>query len=116
MSTDLETAVFQADHGSPTDALVAARAAWAERHSIHTADALGWALHAAGRDRQALRYVRLATRLGTPDPRLLFHRGVVEAALGLPAAAGHLRSALRLDAGVSPWREAEISALLGGAR
>ena len=116
VSTDLETAVFQADHGSPADALAAARAAWAERHSIHTADALGWALHAAGRERQALRYVRLATRLGTPDPRLLFHRGAVEAALGLPAAAGHLRSALRLDAGASPWREAEISALLGGAR
>ncbi len=116
VSTDLETAVFQADHGSATDALAAARGAWAQRRSIHTADALGWALHAAGRDRQALRYVRLATRLGTQDPRLLFHLGAVESALGLPAAAGHLRSALRLDAGASPWREAEISALLGGAR
>ena len=59
-------------------------ASWAARQSIHTADALGWALHAAGRDRQALRYVRLATRLGTQDARLLFHRGAVESALGLP--------------------------------
>ena len=116
VSTDLETAVFQADHGSPADALVAARGAWAERRSIHTADALGWALHAAGRDQQALRYVRLATRLGTQDSRLLFHRGAVESALGLPAAVDHLRAARRLDAGVSPWREAEIRSLLGGAR
>ena len=63
--TDLETALFEADHGSPDAALAAARAEWDARRSIHTADALGWALHAAGKDAEALRYVRLATRLGT---------------------------------------------------
>jgi tetratricopeptide (TPR) repeat protein len=114
--TDLETALFEADHGSPAAALAAARAEWSARHSIHTADALGWALHAAGRDREALPYLRTATRLGTHDPRLLFHRGAVESALSLPGAAGHLRAAQRLDAGVSPFREAAIGRLLGGAR
>ena len=114
--TDLETALFQADHGSPAEALAAARAEWSARRSIHTADALGWALHAAGRDGEALRYVRLATRLGTQDARLLFHRGAVESALGVPGAAGHLRAAQRLDAGTSPFRAAAIGALLGGAR
>ena len=114
--TDLDTALFQADHGSPAEALAAARAEWSARHSIHTADALGWALHAAGRDREALRYVRLATRLGTQDARLLFHRGAVESALGLPGAAEHLRTAQRLDAGTNPFRAAAIDALLGGAR
>ena len=108
--TDLETALFQADHGSPAEALAAARAEWAARHSIHTADALGWALHAAGRDREALRYVRLATRLGTQDARLLFHRGAVESALGLPGG-GRATCAprSRLDAGVSPCRASRRS-------
>ena len=116
VATDLETALFQADHGSPADALSAARAEWSRRHSIHTADALGWALHVNGRDLDALHYAGLANRLGTRDARLVFHLGAVEHALGQPAAAQHLREARRLDAGVSPWREAAISRLLGGAR
>jgi tetratricopeptide (TPR) repeat protein len=116
VATDLETALFQADHGSPAEALAAARAEWDRRQSIHTADALGWALHASGQDRAGLRYATLATRLGTLDARLLFHRGAIEAALGRPSAAGWLRAARRLDAGASPWREAQISTLLGGAR
>jgi tetratricopeptide (TPR) repeat protein len=113
---DLETALFQADHGRPAVALSAARSEWQGRQSIHTADALGWALHAAGRDRAALRFARLATRLGTRDARLVFHLGAIEAALGVPSAGAHLRDARALDAGVSPWREAAIAALLGGAR
>ena len=116
VATDLETALFQADHGSPVVALTAARAEWDRRHSIHTADALGWALHASGQDRAALRYARQANRLGTRDARLVFHLGAIEAALRVPVASAHLRDARRLDAGVSPWREAAISALLGGAR
>jgi len=116
VATDLETALFQADHGSPAMALAAARAEWDRRHSIHTADALGWALHASGQDRAALGFARQATRLGTRDARLLFHLGAIEAALRLPSADAHLRDARRLDAGVSLWREAAISALLGGAR
>ena len=52
--TDLETALVEADHGSPADALRAARAEWSVRRTIHTADAMAWALHAAGRDRAAL--------------------------------------------------------------
>ena len=114
--TDLETALFEADHGSPAAALTAAKAEFDRRESVHTADALAWALHAAGRDREALRYTRLATRLGTRDARFLFHRGAIEAALDLPAAAGHLRAARALDAGVSPWREQAITALLDGGR
>ena len=52
----------------------------------------------------------------TRDARLLFHLGAIEAVLRLPSADAHLRDARRLDAGVSLWREAAISALLGGAR
>jgi tetratricopeptide (TPR) repeat protein len=111
--TDLEIAVFDADHGSPSDALTAARAEWARRHSILAADALGWALHANGRDRLALRYARLATRLGTQDARLLFHRGAIEAAVRRDTdARTHLRQALLLDDGVAPLRDRQAGKLL----
>jgi tetratricopeptide (TPR) repeat protein len=118
--TDLETALFEADHGSPAAALTAAKAEWQRRHSIHAADALGWALHAGGHDREALHYARLATRLGTRDARLVFHRGAIEVALGRgQAARTHLNDAMRLDDGTSPWREQHAHRLLaglGGAR
>jgi hypothetical protein len=116
VATDLETAVFQADHGSPAAALVAARAEWSRRQSIHTADALAWALHANGRDRAALGYARRANRLGTRDARLVFHLGAIEAATALPGAVATLRDARSLDAGVSPWRERAIATLLAGLR
>jgi tetratricopeptide (TPR) repeat protein len=113
--TDLETALVEADHGSPADALRAARAEWSVRRTIHTADAMAWALHAAGRDRAALGFTRRATAIGTQDARLLFHRGAVEAALGLDGPAQqHLRAALRLDAGVAPLREQQARHLLEG--
>jgi tetratricopeptide (TPR) repeat protein len=111
--TDLDTALFEADHGSPSAALVAARAEWSRRHSILAADALGWALHASGRDHAALTYARLATRLGTQDARLFFHRGAIEAAAGRDADADrHLRLALRLDNGVAPLRDRQAERLL----
>jgi tetratricopeptide (TPR) repeat protein len=116
VAIDLEIAIFQADHGSATNALSSARAEWSRRHSILSADALGWSLHAVGRDREALAYARFATRLGTRDARLVFHRGVIEAALRLPGAAAQLREARALDAGVIPYREHRIAAALGGLR
>lgn len=113
VGTDLETALFEADHGSPAEAVAAARAEWAARQSIHTADALAWALHASGQDGEALRYARLSTRLGTRDARLLFHRGAIEAALGRDGAARkHLQAALAIDGGTAPWRDGQARDLL----
>jgi tetratricopeptide (TPR) repeat protein len=115
--TDLETALVEADHGSPVAALRAARAEWSRRRTVHTADALAWALHATGRDAAALRYARRATALGTPDARIHFHRGVIEAALGHAVAARtHLRTAMRLDAGSAPLRERQARAVLARLR
>ena len=56
VATDLETALFQADHGVARRGADRGAGRVGRRHSIHTADALGWALHASGRDRDALRY------------------------------------------------------------
>ena len=117
VDTDLETALFEADHGSPAKALDQARAEWGRRHSIHVADALAWALHVNGQDRRALGYAEQATRLGTQESRLWLHRGLVEAALGKDAeSAAHLRRALAVDPGASPWQQARVRQALAGIR
>ncbi len=95
VGTDLETALLEADHGSPAAALEAAESEWAVRHTVHTADAMAWALHASGRDREALGYARQATALGTRDARLLFHRGAIEAALDMTDAGARCTCAPR---------------------
>ena len=111
--SDLETALFEADHGSAEQALSQARAEWAQRTSVHVADALTWALHRTGRDRRALRIARAATRLDSPEPRFWIHRGTIEASLGLTVEArAHLRRGLGLDPGLSPWQRDQARATL----
>jgi tetratricopeptide (TPR) repeat protein len=113
VSTDLEVALFEADHGDPGAALAAARSEWSRRQSIYVADALGWALYRSGRERRALHFAELATRLHTQDPLLLFHRGAVESALAMRQdARRHLRVALAADPGFSPLQAAEAARLL----
>ncbi len=102
---DLETALYEADHGSPAAALDAARDEWSRRHSVQVADALAWALHVNGRDEAAIRLSRFATRMNTPAAMLWVHRGRIEAALGRDAAATtDIRRGLALDPGLSPWQ------------
>lgn len=115
VGTDLETALFEADHGSPARAVKQARAEWARRTSVHVADALAWALHRAGRNAEALPIARAATRLGTPEARFWIHRGTIEAALGLAREAReHLRRGLAADPGLSPWQRDRARAALAG--
>jgi tetratricopeptide (TPR) repeat protein len=113
VDTDLESALFEADHGSVGAALTSARTEWRRRHSIHVADVLAWALHRSGRDQEALRHARFATRLGTEDVRLWLHRGTIEAALDLDRAARvSLRRGLAADPGHSPWQTERARRLL----
>lgn len=115
VGTDLESALFEADHGSPARAVDAARAEWSARESIHAADALAWALHSAGRDAEALAYAERATALGTRDALLLYHRGVIEAALGNASQADlYLAESLAVSAGSDPWRDGAAETLLSG--
>ena len=79
--TDLETALFAADHGDPAVALAAATREWAARHSIHVADALAWALHVNGRDVEALVYSNKALALGSRDPLFRHHHFVIVSAV-----------------------------------
>ena len=109
---DLELAWFEADHGDPKEALRLARAEWDKRQSPLVADALAWALHANGLDRQALRYTKLATQYGG-DARAWHHRGTIEAALGLDELAiAHLERAQQLDMGYSPWPAQQLETTL----
>lgn len=104
---DVELALFLADHGSAAEALPLARAEVEHSKGIHASDAMAWALHANGRDREALRYARLATRLNTQEPSLWAHRGIIEAALGqTEAARRHLQMSVSMDPGESPWQRA----------
>ncbi|MFE2279775.1 tetratricopeptide repeat protein [Streptomyces sp. NPDC059454] len=103
VDADLDTALAAADHGDAGEALRAARAEWDRRHSVHTADALAWALHVNGRDEEALPYARRATATGYRDAAFLYHRGMIEKATGRDRAArGSLTAALELNPGFSP--------------
>src|SRR6266545_7194945 len=120
VNVDLEIALFDADHGVElANGLAAARKEWARRRSIQVADALAWELYANGRDREALRYANRALRLGTRNALFVFHRGMIERALGrLRAARRDLSVALEINPHFSIlWSEraAQVLASLGGA-
>ncbi|QJT00725.1 tetratricopeptide repeat protein [Streptomyces asoensis] len=103
VNADLDTALAAADHGDRATALRAARDDWSRRHTVHTADALAWALHVNGKDAEALPYARQATATGYHNASFLYHRGVIEKATGHPAdARTHLAAALKLNPGFSP--------------
>ncbi|MFI6336435.1 tetratricopeptide repeat protein [Streptomyces sp. NPDC050535] len=108
VNADLDTALAAADHGDRKAALKAARAEWDRRHTVHTADALAWALHVNGRDKEALPYAREATATGYRNASFLYHRGMIERATGHDKQAGaSLKSALDLNPGFSPLGAAE---------
>jgi len=86
VNTDVELALFEADHGSPRRAIALGRAAWAAAPSVRSADALGWALTRSGRRSQGLRWARRALRLGSADPAFLAHAGVAGDARARAAA------------------------------
>jgi tetratricopeptide (TPR) repeat protein len=91
VNTDVELAIFEADHGDRARAVTLARAAWEQAPSVRSADALGWALTRAGRPRAGLRWARRALRLGSLDPTFRYHAGMAALAAagdGRPAGAG----------------------------
>ncbi|MDQ6846362.1 MAG: tetratricopeptide repeat protein [Candidatus Dormibacteraeota bacterium] len=107
VDVDLEAAILDADHGDPAAAVRHAQLEWSRRHSVLVADALAWALHAAGRNSEALGYANQALSLGWRNALLHFHRGMIEAALRMPAAA---RSDLAAAEAINPY----FSTLWGG--
>lgn len=100
---DLDTALAATDHGDEKLGLKAARAEWDRRRTVHTADALAWALYVDGRAEEALPYARRATATGYRNASFLYHRGMIERAAGhTREARASLTAALELNPGFSP--------------
>jgi len=96
VDTDLELALFDADHPStelraggqtPAATVALARDAYARRPSVKAADTLAWALFKAGQAAESRRYADEALRLGTHDPLMLYHAGTIAQAQGDRVAA-----------------------------
>ena len=112
--------VHEADFGDPRRAVGLGRTAWASAPSVRSADALGWALTRAGRPAEGLRWSRRALRLGSRDPRFLYHAGIAAQRAGRPGDARRwLGRALHQAPRFSAYRSAlarRAYRKLGGSR
>jgi tetratricopeptide (TPR) repeat protein len=102
-SDGLAAAALALAANRPADAVTAARAEWARRQHPDVADTLAWALHAAGRDAEALPYARRAAAGGARPAEYAYHLGMIHLALGDRAAARtSLAQALTINPHFSP--------------
>jgi tetratricopeptide (TPR) repeat protein len=99
VDTDLEIALFNADHDIDLRmSLEKARAAYEARPSIHAADTLAWTLYKTGNYKEAREYSSEALKLETRDPLKLFHAGMISKALGeTERASTYLQQAVDLN-------------------
>ncbi|MFI9588189.1 tetratricopeptide repeat protein [Streptomyces sp. NPDC052236] len=104
---DPHLALYTADHGDPKIAVDLMRREWNHTRSVIVADALGWALHRAGRDTEALTYARQAATTGWRNALFRYHRGAIEQALGMPEGTRRLREAAALNPHLFPHRPQE---------
>jgi tetratricopeptide (TPR) repeat protein len=100
---DLTAALLALASGDAPGAVAAARAEWRRRPFAEVADVLGRALHAAGRDAEALPYARRAVALGPRNAAYAFHLAMVSLSAGDRAAArAELRRVRDLNPHFSP--------------
>ncbi len=92
-----QLALFYADRNIKLDeALEIARRERTARADIYTSDALAWCLFKKGQFAEAKTAMDEALRLGTNDPRLLYHAGMIANALGdRRSATKYLEQAVR---------------------
>jgi tetratricopeptide (TPR) repeat protein len=94
-----QLAMFWADHDTRLDeALDVARSERAARNDIYSSDLLAWCLYKKGQYAEAKAASDEALRLGTRDPRLLYHAGMIAHALGdRRRGAKYLQEALAVN-------------------
>ena len=94
-----ELALFYADHDLKLDdAVRLARNELAAREDIYTWDTLAFALYKNGQEQKAAAADANALRLGTEDPLLFFHAGIIAHARGADRrACWYLEKALALN-------------------
>ncbi len=103
VNTDMELALFEADHGDPQQALAQARIAYAQRPNYKAADTLAWALSQAGQQAEAAKYEQEAMKIGTQDGLMFYHAGMIAARNGdKTAARTRLAQALLVNPNFSP--------------
>jgi tetratricopeptide (TPR) repeat protein len=103
VNTDVDLALFQADHGSTGQAVVLARRAWKAAPSVRSADALGWALTRDDRPAAGLRWAKRALALGSRDAAFLYHAGMAAKAAAQPGLArAYLSRAIAFNPRFSP--------------
>jgi tetratricopeptide (TPR) repeat protein len=97
-TTDIDLVLFAADRGEGRKAAAQGRALLAARPSVTVETAYAWALHAAGRDRAALKHADRGLRLGTRDARAHYYRAMIRLALkDEPGARADLTAALKIN-------------------
>ncbi|HEV2495242.1 MAG TPA: tetratricopeptide repeat protein [Terriglobia bacterium] len=94
-----ELALFYADHDIKLEESFAlARKELEVRRDVYTWDTLAWALYKNGRAVEARGAMTQALRLGTTDPQLFFHAGMIHSRLGeTEKARDYLDRALTLN-------------------
>ena len=100
----------------PARALRLAEAELVARKDVYGYDALAWALLANDRADEARAQMAEALALGTRDAKLLYHAGMIEAALGNDAAArrqprGRARDRPQLRSARRPARAHDLAGL-----
>jgi hypothetical protein len=94
VNTDVDLALFEANHGSAARAVTFGRRAWRQAPSVRSADAYSWALYQSGRIGPATRFSERAMRLGSRDPTFLYHAGMIARRAGRSDEARHLLGSL----------------------
>ncbi|HYN64596.1 MAG TPA: tetratricopeptide repeat protein [Candidatus Limnocylindrales bacterium] len=115
---DRQLVIFAADHERDVAAAVKrARAELAVRGDVYGHDALAWALYRAGSLDEAAEQSRAALALGTPDPRIAYHAGLIAVARGEgERAVGLLQRAVDGAAMLPPLQVPEARAALAALR
>ena len=118
---DRQLTLFAADHDRHlADAVASARDELRVRPDVYGYDALAWALFKSGDVDAAADAAEQALALGTPDPRLAYHAGMIAFAQGrTDAARALLQEAVRGAAMLPPLQvpiaEAALALLDGSA-
>jgi tetratricopeptide (TPR) repeat protein len=99
VNTDVDLALFEANHGDPARAVILGRSAWRQAPSIRSTDAYSWALYKAGRIGLASWFSERAMKLGSRDPSFLYHAGMIARRDG---RAGEARRLLGILVGQAP--------------
>ena len=80
--------MFYADHDLKLDdALAQAEQEAVTRQDVHTHDTLAWVFYKMGRYDEAWQHAQQATRLGSKDPLILFHAGMIASKVNQPERA-----------------------------